>query len=268
MPAFHDGSFPVHDANSACWFFPEASDPVEGMGCRLKYSAVGTATERGVKFGAHSRIEILPHSDWRTVSNPTRFLDVMEIQRMRFPDHIEQLYQEFLARRGPAKCSVCQCDILPEKRRGRPRRTCTTCEVYQTALAMVPPEPRPCEWCGVDFRPQRDAARYCSDGCRRSAYTERRRSRASKECQQCGMPLMGRARKYCTSECCRGYWNARKRKGQLLALLICPECRTLFKPWRAGVMYCSSVCTKRRADRHHSARRRAGRERSSAPAPD
>jgi predicted nucleic acid-binding Zn ribbon protein len=97
---------------------------------------------------------------------------------MRFPDHIEKLYQEFLARRGPTKCRVCQCDIPSEKRRGRPRLTCITCDVYQAALAMVPPEPRPCEWCGVDFRPQRKVARFCSDTCRRGAYSELRRSRA------------------------------------------------------------------------------------------
>jgi hypothetical protein len=181
---------------------------------------------------------------------------------MRYPDHMEKIRQEVLARRGPAKCRVCQCDIPSEKRRGCPRLTCITCDVYQAALAMVPPEPRPCEWCGVDFRPQRDAARFCSDACRRGAYSERRRSRASKECQGCGMPLMGRARKYCTRECCRQHWNARKRKGQLPALLICPECRTLFKPWRAGVMYCSSVCAKRRTDRSYSARRQDARSRA------
>lgn len=176
---------------------------------------------------------------------------------MRFPDHIEKLYQEFLARRGPAKCRVCQRDIPSEKRRGPPRLTCITCDVYQAALRMAPPEPRPCEWCGVDFRPQRDAARFCSDGCRRGAYGERRRSRAFKKCQGCGMPLVGRARKYCTRECCRLQRNVQRRKGQLPALLICPECSTLFKPWRAGVMYCSSVCAKLRADRDHYERRRA-----------
>jgi hypothetical protein len=164
-----------------------------------------------------------------------------------------------LARGGPAKCKICQCDIRPENRRGRPRLTCFTCEVYQAALAMVPPEPRPCEWCGVDFRPQRDAARFCSDGCRRGAYSERRRSRGFTECQRCGVPLVGRARKYCTRECCRRHWNVRKRKGQLSDLLICPECRTLFKPRRAGVMYCSSACAKRNADRSHYARRQDAR---------
>lgn len=176
---------------------------------------------------------------------------------MRFPDHIEKLYQQFLAQRGQARCRVCQCDLPTEKRPGRPRLTCINCDVYQAALAMVPPEPKLCEWCGVDFRPQRDLARFCSDVCRRDAYNKRRRSWAFRECQACGMPLVGRARKYCTGECCRRHWNARKRKGQLPALLDCPECRTLFKPWRAGVIYCSSVCAKRRADRDHYERRRA-----------
>lgn len=178
---------------------------------------------------------------------------------MRLSGHIEKLYQEFLAQRGAAQCKVCQCEIPPEKRPGRPRLTCITCDVYQAALAMIPPDPKPCEWCGIDFRPQRDTARFCSDACRRGAYSERRRSRAFEECQGCGLPLVGRTRKYCTRECCRQHWNARKRKGQLPALLICPECRTLFKPWRAGVMYCSPVCAKRRADRNHRARRRNAR---------
>lgn len=175
---------------------------------------------------------------------------------MRFPDHIEKLYQEFLARRGPAKCRVCLCEILPEKRRGRPRLTCITCDVYQAALVMVSPEPRPCEWCGVDFRPQRDVTRFCSDACRRGAYSERRRSRAIKECQGCGVPLKGRARKYCSPECCRRHRNAQRRKSQLPSLLACPECRTPFKPWRAGVLYCSFACAKRHADRSHCRRRR------------
>ena len=173
----------------------------------------------------------------------------VEVQCVSIWDDIEKARQEAFARLRPTTCRVCQGDLEPEKRPGRPRMTCVPCEVFQAATALVPPEPRPCEWCRVDFRPARKAARLCSDACRRSAYREQRRAHTSRECQGCGRPLLGRARKYCTPECWRRHTNARRRKAQLPAILTCPECRTNFKPQRAGIMYCSPVCAKRRADR-------------------
>jgi hypothetical protein len=175
---------------------------------------------------------------------------------VRIWDPIENARQEAFAQRGPAKCRVCRCEISPEKRRGRPRLTCVTCDVFQTAVAMIPPEPRSCEWCRVDFRPQRDTARFCSDACRRGAFSERRRSWAFKECQGCGMPLMGRARRYCTGECCQRHRSAQRRKNQPPSSRTCLECCALFMPRRAGVIYCSRVCAKRRADRNYRSRHR------------
>jgi hypothetical protein len=180
-------------------------------------------------------------------------------------DDLEKARQEAFARLRPTKCRVCQGDLEPEKRPGRPRMTCVPCAVFQAATALVPPEPRPCEWCGVDFRPARKAARFCSDACRRSAYREQRRAHTSRECQGCRMPLLGRARKYCTPECCRRHTNARRRKAQLPAILTCPECGTPFRPQRAGIMYCSPVCAKRRADRGYWKRCRSAASGVSSP---
>ena len=174
-------------------------------------------------------------------------------------DDLAKARHEAFARLRPTTCRVCQGDLEPEKRPGRPRMTCVPCAVFQAAAAIIPPEPRPCEWCGVDFRPARKAAKFCSDVCRRSACRERRHSLTFRECQGCGMPLLGRARKYCTRECCQRHTNTRQRKTQPPAVLTCPECRTPFRPQRAGVIYCSPVCAKRRADRAYRARHRNGR---------
>jgi hypothetical protein len=180
-------------------------------------------------------------------------------------DDFAKARQEAFARLRPTKCRVCQGDLEPEKRPGRPRMTCVPCALFQAAAAIIPPEPRPCEWCGVDFRPARKVAKFCSDACRRSACRERRRSLTFRECQGCGMPLLGRARKYCTPECCQRHSNERRRKTQPPAVLTCPECRTPFRPKRAGITYCSPICAKRRADRAYWARNRSGRHSEPRP---
>jgi hypothetical protein len=174
---------------------------------------------------------------------------------MSIDDLFEKARQEAFAYRGAGKCKICQRDIPVEKRPGRPRLTCVTCDVYQAAVALIPPDPIPCHWCGVDFRPHRETARFCSDTCRQAAYREQRRSRTFTECQGCRRPLEGRSRKYCSAKCCQRFWNARRRKTPMSLVLTCPECHTPFQPGRAGVTYCSPICAKRRADRSYYARR-------------
>jgi len=99
---------------------------------------------------------------------------------MRIEDLIESYRQKALAPRGPRQCRGCGCEILPAKGRGRPRLTCVTCDLIQAAAALTWLDPRVCQCCGIDFRPERNAAKFCSNHCRYRAYNAGRRSRASK----------------------------------------------------------------------------------------
>lgn len=165
------------------------------------------------------------------------------------------------AARAPTKCRICQCDIAPESRRGRPRLTCGSCAVFQAAA--LHPRPRQCERCKKEFWPEREVARFCCDGCRRAAGNERRRYvYTNATCRGCGTSILGRARRYCATDCRRQHRNALKRKGEAPSERHCPECQKPFMPWRAGVIYCCRTCAKRRADRNHCARRRAARRNS------
>jgi predicted nucleic acid-binding Zn ribbon protein len=177
---------------------------------------------------------------------------------MRIQDLIEEARQKALLPRGPTQCRVCQCEIPPEKRRGPPRLTCETCDLFQRAA--LHPLPRHCEQCGKEFWPDRDAARFCSDRCRCQSGNERRRlAYRDPKCIGCGMPMAGRARRFCAPECRQQYRNALKRKSEAPAVRTCPQCDKVFAPWRAGVIFCSRPCAKRRADRNYSARRRKAR---------
>jgi hypothetical protein len=175
---------------------------------------------------------------------------------MRIQDLIEKARQKALALRGPTQCRVCQCEIPPEKRRGPPRLTCETCALFQIVASR--PLPRQCEHCKAEFWPERDAARFCSDGCRRQSDNERRRRvYTDQRCHECGRSMAGRARRFCVPACQQRYRNALRHKSETPSVRTCPECEKVFAPWRAGVMFCSRQCAKRRADCHHNARRRA-----------
>lgn len=126
-----------------------------------------------------------------------------EVLHMGTTAPIETIRQEVLAARGGIQCRICTREIQQEKRRGRPRLTCDLCAVFQAATAMVPYHPRICQQCGIEFRPARDVAKFCSDGCRLQAYNERRRSWTNQQCQGCGERITGRACKYCTKKCRR-----------------------------------------------------------------
>ncbi len=92
---------------------------------------------------------------------------------MHIQDLIEEARQKALAPRRPTQCRVCQCEIPVEKRQGPPRLTCKTCALFQMTASR--PLPRHCEHCRTEFWPERDAARFCSDQCRRQSDKERRR---------------------------------------------------------------------------------------------
>jgi len=85
---------------------------------------------------------------------------------MHINDLIESYRQKALARKGPIQCRACECEILPEKRRGRPRLTCTTCDLMQAAAALAWLDPKTCQWCRIEFRSARNNAKFCSDSCR------------------------------------------------------------------------------------------------------
>jgi hypothetical protein len=182
---------------------------------------------------------------------------------MRIDDLFERARQAAFAITGPKNCRVCGCDINLEKRRGRPRLTCTTCSIMSEAAATCAAlEATECGQCGVQFAPQRNGVRFCSRKCSHAAYRERRRqSWIAQMCCGCGVPIIGRARKYCTPDCSQQHRTAMRRRAEPPSIRACPECTNFFMPWRAGVMFCSRICSKRRADRNYCARRRAvGRE--------
>jgi hypothetical protein len=171
-------------------------------------------------------------------------------------DLIEEARQKAFLPRGPTQCRLCQCEIPPEKRRGPPRMTCELCDLFQRAASR--PLPRHCEQCGKQLWPERDAARFCSDQCRRQSDKERRRRvYTDQRCRACGRSMAGRARRFCVPACQQHYRNALRRRSESPAVRTCPECEKVFAPWRPGVMFCSRSCAKRHADRSYSARRRA-----------
>jgi hypothetical protein len=180
----------------------------------------------------------------------------MEIQRVRIEDLFEKARQEAFRSHGPITCKVCDGEIAPEKRRGRPRLTCITCSVVEAAAKAIPPDPQKCERCGLVFQPQRKVARFCSDRCRWAAGKRPSFAWGNGTCRGCSVAILGRARKYCSALCRQQHKNALRRKSQAPCERNCPECQGRFMPWRAGVQFCSKRCAKRHADRNHTARRR------------
>ncbi len=174
---------------------------------------------------------------------------------MRIQDLVEEARQKALSPRSPTRCRVCRCEIPVEKRQGRPRLTCETCALFRIAAAH--PLPRYCEHCRTEFWPERDAARFCSDGCRRQSDKERRRLvYTAQRCARCEQTIDGRARKFCSPDCRQQLKNILRRKSAVSSIQACPDCEKVFTSWRAGVTYCSKPCAKRRADRNYSARHR------------
>jgi hypothetical protein len=135
-------------------------------------------------------------------------------------------------------------------------------QVGMGGVSLMNGEATECGQCGVQFAPQRNGVRFCSRKCSHAAYRERRRqSWIAQMCCGCGVPIIGRARKYCTPDCSQQHRTAMRRRAEPPSIRACPECTNFFMPWRAGVMFCSRICSKRRADRNYCARRRAvGRE--------
>jgi hypothetical protein len=177
---------------------------------------------------------------------------------MRIQDLIEKARQKALAPRGSTQCRVCQCGILPEKRRGPPRLICETCALFQVAASH--PLPRHCEQCKAEFWPERNVARFCSNECRQQSNKIRRRLVYKEQrCCGCEKAIDGRARKFCSPDCRQQLRIALRRKFEAPSVQACPECEKVFTSRRAGVMFCSRTCAKRRADRNYCERRRDSR---------
>ena len=177
---------------------------------------------------------------------------------MGIQDLIERSRQAASEPRRSTQCRVCQCEILPEARRGPRRLTCEVCAIFQAAASR--PRPRRCERCETEFWPERDVARFCSDQCRQQLNKERRRLvYTDQTCCRCRKLIAGRARKFCSPECRQQSKNALRRKSEASSVQACPECEKVFTPRRAGVMFCSKTCAKRRADRNYCERRRGSR---------
>lgn len=102
-------------------------------------------------------------------------------------------------------CCHCQKQFT-----GRRRKFCSRgCMIASNnERKRNPSTEKACAWCSAAFVTSGKSS-YCGDNCRDEAKRHRDRNRNKKppaDCGQCGIPCLGRRRKYCSDKCSREAW--------------------------------------------------------------